>query len=322
MRDASHALTRRTLLALLGAALARPAGAQETAALETPIDVTSLGRRIAGTLARPLSGAPSPVVLIIAGSGPTDRDGNNPLGIAADTYKELAAALAARSVASVRYDKRYVGESNVPPLDDAHERFDDEVADAIAWLRLLANDGRFRGVTVAGHSQGSLTGMLAAERVVPFAFVSLEGAGRDGGTIILEQIAARYPADVTAKARAVIARLEAGETSADVPPALYTLLRPSIQPYLMSWIPYDPAAEIAQLRCPVTIVQGTADTQTGMLDARALAAAAPSARLVVVPEMTHTLKLAGPEIAPIQTYLDPSLPIAPAVVDAIVAAAG
>jgi fermentation-respiration switch protein FrsA (DUF1100 family) len=283
--------------------------------------VTSGRRRLFGTLALPAGAGPFPAVLIIAGSGPTDRDGNNPLEVRADTYKELAAGLAARGVASLRYDKRYVGASDVPPLPETVLRFEDEVTDAVTWLRLLARDRRFERLVIAGHSQGSLTGMLAAERIAVSAFVSLEGPGRPAGTILLAQLAAAYPPDIVARAREIVAQLEDGESANDVPPALYTLFRPSVQPYLMSWFPYDPAREITQLHCSITIVQGTADTQVVLADAQALHAAAPAARLVIVPQMTHTLKQLEPGMDEIRTYLDPSLPIAPAVVDAVTEAA-
>ncbi len=312
-------LSRRAALAGIAASLAPRIAA--AAAAEQPMSVTSDRRRLYGTLALPEGSGPHPAVLIVAGSGPTDRDGNNPLGIRSDTYKELAYALAAGGVASLRYDKRYVGASNVPPVDETRLRYEDEVDDAVAWLRLLRRDSRLGPLTIAGHSQGSLTGMLAAERVAPAAFVSLEGPSRDGGTILLDQIAARFPADVTATAREIVARLEDGETSVDVPAALQTLFRPSVQPYLMSWFAYDPAREIAQLRCSVTIVAGTADTQVPLADARELQAAAPAARLVVVEGMTHTLKVIGPGVEQFRAYVDPAVPIAPAVVDAVAAAA-
>jgi uncharacterized protein len=317
-------VVRREALGLIAAALwpgAALAQRPPAGTAETTVTVDSSRRRIVGTLAIPPGAGRCPVVLIIAGSGPTDRNGNNPLGIRADTYKELAAALTSSGVASLRYDKRYVGASNVPPLDEARLHFEDEVDDATAWLRVLSRDRRFTHVTVAGHSQGSLTGMLAAERVAPAAFVSLEGPGRDGGTLILEQVTSRFSAEIAATARAIVERLDDGETTANVPPALYTLFRPSVQPYLMSWIPYDPSREITQLRCSVTIVQGTDDTQVSLVDARALKAASPSAALVIVSRMTHTLKQLGPGVEQIRTYLDPSLPIAPEVVDAVVAAA-
>lgn len=317
-------LVRREALALLAAALCPgPALAQSPSSgvAETTVTVASSRRRLVGTLSLPPGAQRCPVVLIIAGSGPTDRNGNNPLGIRADTYRELAAALTINGVASLRYDKRYVGASNIPPLDEVRLHFEDEIDDAVAWLRLLSRDRRFTRIAVAGHSQGSLTGMLAAERVVPAAFVSLEGPGRDGGTVILEQVTSRFPAEIAAKAREIVARLDDGETTANVPRALYTLFRPSVQPYLMSWIPYDPAREITQLRCRVTIVQGTDDTQVSLQDAYALKDASPSAELVIVPRMTHTLKQVGPGVEQIRTYLDPSLPIAPEVVDAVAAAA-
>jgi uncharacterized protein len=313
-------LSRRKVLGLAAAAVLLPARAFAQPRLESTVTVTNARRRLVGTLSLPDGPAPFPVVLIVPGSGDIDRNGNNPISINADTYRKLAAALAQRGVASVRYDKRYVGASDVPPLAEVTVRFEDEVGDAVAWLRMLARDRRFRDVIIAGHSQGSLTGMLAAERMLPAAFVSLEGLGQSAGQILIDQLAAQYPPQIVDRARQIVAELDDGETAGDVPAVLQTVFRPSVQPYLMSWFPYDPAREIAQLRCPVTIVQGTADTQVPPSEAQLLKAAAPAARLVIVARMTHTLKLVDPGTDPIRTYLDPSLPIAPEVVDAVAGA--
>ncbi|HKE36190.1 MAG TPA: hypothetical protein VKB39_02070, partial [Candidatus Baltobacteraceae bacterium] len=76
----------------------------------------------------------------------------------------------------------------------------------------------------------------------------------------------------------------------DPPPELAGLFRPSVQPFVISYMKYDPAKEIAKLSLPVTIVQGTADEQVTMDDANALKAADPSAKLVVIAGMNHLLK--------------------------------
>ena len=165
---------------LVAAALVPSAPAAAESFDELQQSVISGRRRLAGTLTLPAGAGRYPTVLIIAGSGPTDRDGNNPLGIRADTYKELAWALAGRGVASLRYDKRYVGASNFPPLDETRLHFEDEVGDAVAWMHGLARDKRVGPITIAGHSQGSLTGMLAAERTraVSVRVARRSGAGR------------------------------------------------------------------------------------------------------------------------------------------------
>lgn len=277
---------------------------------------------IYGTLALPAR-LPSPVVLMIAGSGPTDRDGNSG-PIHPNAYAMLASALSARGIASVRYDKRGIGASAPAATAEKDLRFSTYVDDAAGWLRLLRADGRFAAIAIAGHSEGSLVGMIALQRSSADAFVSLEGAGRPAATVLREQLRSKLPAQLYVQADATVAALVLGRTVPNPPPELAALFRPSVQPYLISWFKYDPAAEIAKARVPVTIVQGTADIQVGMVDARALAAAHPSATLIVIDGMNHVLKHApdtSSQSAIAIGYEDPTLPLEPRVVDAVAHAA-
>lgn len=277
---------------------------------------------IYGTLTLPAK-LPAPVVLIVAGSGPVDRNGNAGTMLRTNAYEELAAALAQRGVASVRYDKRGVGASAKAAPAESDVRIDTYANDVAAWIRQLSADKRFSRTIVAGHSEGSLLGILALQRAKGDAFVSLEGAGRPAGVILDEQLKRNLPAALDAKAEAVVAQLEQGKTVADTPPELAALFRPSVQPYLISYMKYDPAKEIAKLTVPVTIVQGTADVQVTMDDANALKRGAPNAKLVVVQGMDHVLKHAPDtsQAGVAAAYGNPSLPIEPQVVDAVAAAA-
>jgi pimeloyl-ACP methyl ester carboxylesterase len=266
-----------------------------------------------------------PVVLIIAGSGPTDRNGNaGP--VKADTYLLLAAALAIAGVASLRYDKRGVAASASALSDESKLRIDDFVADAAAWIARLRGDERFGRIIVAGHSEGSLIGMLAAERAPVDAFVSLEGLGRPAAAALRTQLndALAGVPDLKAASDRILAALEQGNTVTDVPPQLAALYRPSVQPYLISWFRFDPSVEIAKLKMRVAIVQGTNDVQVPVDNAKLLSAALPSAKLVMVPGMSHPLKDAtgmtrDQQIATV--YVNPALPLAPLVAATIVAAA-
>ena len=267
----------------------------------------------------------SPVVLIIAGSGPTDRNGNAlTMGLHGDTYELLASDLARRDIASLRYDKRGIGASAPAMSSERDLTFDTYVDDAASWLQKLRADGRFTEIVVAGHSEGSLIGMIAVQKAPADAFVSLEGAGRPIAAVLREQLKPKVSPQLYAQADSIITALQNGKTVAEVPADLMLLFRPSIQPYLISWLKYDPAIEMGKLRIPVTIVQGTADVQVTMADAEALHRADPSSRLVVVDGMNHVLKYApdvSSQAAILKGYQDPSLPIAPQVVDAIASAA-
>lgn len=310
-------MNRSTFLGAVAAvstATAVPSRVQ--AASDLPISLETATGTLYGTLTLPPR-TPAPVVLIVAGSGPTDRNGNSALGVRSDTYILLAQALGARGIATVRYDKRGIGASAAAMKAESDLRFDTYVQDAAAWIGLLRGDARFSTVTVAGHSEGSLIGMLALQHANAHAFASLAGAGRPAPAVLREQLAAQLPPEMYAQVDAAITRLQEGHLVPHSSPELTALLRPSVQPYLISWFKYDPAVEIAKLRVPIAIVQGTADVQVTMADAHALQRGAPQARFVVVDGMNHVLKYApdtSTQAAVLRGYNDPTLPIDPEVV--------
>ena len=304
-----------------GGALAMTALRSPADADEAEIVLSTATGNIVGTLL-PAATTPAPVVLIVAGSGPTDRNGNSGL-LQGNPYRLLATALAARGIASVRYDKRGVGASLAAATSELDLRFDIYVNDTADWLRLLRADRRFSHLGLAGHSEGSLIGMIAVQRAAADTFVSLAGVGRALPVVLREQLKARLSPELYAQADTMIAQLEAGQTVADPPAELAQLFRPSVQPYVISMFKYDPAVEVAKVRIPVTIVQGTADVQVSLADAQALKRADPSALLDVVDGMNHVLKYApdtSSQAAILKGYEDPALPVDPHVVDAIAAA--
>lgn len=277
---------------------------------------TSTGT-IHGTLVLPNGPGPHPAAVIIAGSGPTDRDGNSAiLGGANNSLKLLAEGLAERGIASVRFDKRGVAASAAAGPSEAELRFDTYVDDAAAWFEHLESDPRLDAVAFIGHSEGSAIGMIAASRVDAEAFVSIAGIARGAAEVLRDQLRPQLTPELWEESERILAELEAGRTVDSVPPQLYVLYRPSVQPYLVSWLRYVPAAEIAKLDAAVLIVQGTNDIQVGLAEAEALHAAHPGAELLVVEGMNHVLKLVPADPAAQQaSYTDPSLPVAPELVE-------
>jgi pimeloyl-ACP methyl ester carboxylesterase len=264
---------------------------------------------IDGTLTLPAEAHP-PVALLVAGSGPTDRNGNSTLLPGPnDSYLMLALGLAERGIASVRYDKRGVGLSKAAMRSEAELRFDDYVSDAEAWVRKLLQDGRFPGVGIIGHSEGSLVGMLAAARTKTGAYASIAGAGEPASQLIRGQLSS-IPENLRGEAGRILKVLEHGQAVSDVPESLNALFRPSVQPYLLSWFQYDPAAVLAGLGQPVLVAQGTADLQVGVDQAQMLHRAKPDAELRIIEGMNHVLKFVGEDLAKNQrSYSDPSLPV-------------
>jgi pimeloyl-ACP methyl ester carboxylesterase len=232
--------------------------------------------------------------------------------------RQLAEALAAKGIASLRYDKRGIAASRAAGQQESDMRFDFLIDDAVGWARQLRADRRFSTVTIVGHSEGALIGTIAAHRAEASGFVSIAGAGRPAADILREQLGRQLPPTLLAGAETTIATLQAGRTVESPPPELAALFRPSVQPYLISWFRYDPAAELARLRVPVLIVQGTTDVQVPVDDAKRLAAAAPEATLLIIDGMNHVLKSVGTDPAAQRaSYGDPTLPVVPELVDAV-----
>ncbi len=285
-----------------------------------PITLSTGDEKIYGTLQLPDGCGPHPTVLIHAGSGPTTRDGNSwGSAVKNDSLKLLAEGLSSRGVASVRYDKRGIAASQAAgPAKEEDYSIEMLVADLGAWLTQMRSDERFARITIAGHSEGSLIGILAAQQSPPDALASLAGVGRPAGELLHEQLAPQLSAELLAEADAIIAQLEMGNTVDEVSTDLMVLFRPSVQPYLISWLKYDPAVEFAKLSMPLQVVQGTTDIQVKVLDAELLAAANKSAELVIIDDMSHTLKEAS--LDPDEqnkAYTDPSLPVMVELFDAL-----
>ena len=290
------------------------------AANEQQMELTIATGTLSGTLRTPASASPFPAALIIAGSGPTDRDGNSPLLSGKnDSLKMLAAALADAGIASLRYDKRGVGASASALVSEADLRIDHYVDDAAAWMELLSKDPRFRGIAIIGHSEGSLIGMLAAQRGKASAFVSIAGPGEAAPAIIRRQLRGRLPPALASINESILTSLESGKPWPEVPPQLNALYRPSVQPYMISWFRHAPSTEIAKLKIPVALFQGDTDIQVSVSDAEMLHAGCKKCDLRIVRGMNHIMKLVPADNArQVSSYSDPNLPLAPELVEPLV----
>jgi uncharacterized protein len=306
--------------------------------VEEPLEVASGGAKLSGALwlpslraereaSRRSSRLPKgakgklPLVIVIAGSGPTDRDGNSAYGLKSDCYRLLAEGLAKRGVATLRYDKRGVGASPIT-FDVSKVVLDDFVADAAALLAHARKDQRFSTVTLAGHSEGALIATQVARRWKVDALALLAGAGRPLPLLLREQLATKVDAKALADLDRILASLRAGQPLDPVPAALMPLFSPPVRAFLKSEIDLDPAALLAEVKAKTAIVQGDTDAQVTVADARALAAARPDAKLVILPGANHLFKAEPSRALPQASYTDPGRPLVPGVVEAIASLAG
>jgi pimeloyl-ACP methyl ester carboxylesterase len=294
------------------------------AALAAEVPITAPGPQgpLAGTLTD--AGKKAPVVLIVPGSGPTDRDGNNPLGVSASSYRLLAEDLWRRGVSSVRIDKRGLFESKTAVADGNAVTIADYAADVHNWAAVAAKRQAVHCVWLLGHSEGGLIALAAAQEPKDICGLILVATpGRKLGDILREQLRANPAnAPILDPALAALAELEAGRRVdvSTIHPALQGLFAPQVQGFLIDMLAKDPAALAAKVKLPVLIVQGGKDLQVSIPDARALAKAKPDARLLIIPGMNHVLKdvASDDRAGNVTTYRDPSLPVDGQLVGAIV----
>ncbi|MGY6250715.1 alpha/beta hydrolase [Bosea thiooxidans] len=279
---------------------------------------------LSGTALGPSNSA-APVVLIVPGSGPTDRDGNNPLGVQASSYRLIAEGLHARGIRSVRIDKRGMFGSARAIADANAVTIEDYAADIGTWVATIRQRMGTPCVWVLGHSEGGLAALVAAQHIPEICGLLLVSTtGRRLGEVLRDQIGANPAnAPISKQAETIIARLEAGQrvASEDIHPALLPLFRPEVQGFLIGAFALDPTKLIAAYTGPVLILQGLRDIQVGRTDAELLRRAHPNAEMVLLPNANHILKTVTADdwTANIATYKDPDRPLADGVIGALAA---
>lgn len=269
--------------------------------------ITSKGDTLFGTLTLPQNAKPN-VVLIIAGSGPTDRDCNQPF-FQSNSFKMLADSLKKAGIASVRYDKRGVGESKAAVKTEEEVRFVDMADDAVLFIKKIKSEKKFNKIFIAGHSEGSLVGMIAANKESVNGYISISGIAENAAITMSRQIKAGAP-QLSEETELILASLSQGKAYTPKNESLAGLFRPSVQPYLISWFAFDPSVEIQKLSIPVLIIQGNTDLQVTVADAEKLKKAKPDAKLVIIDQMNHPLKTVGiNRDENLASYNKPEMPI-------------
>jgi pimeloyl-ACP methyl ester carboxylesterase len=272
----------------------------------------TINRHVDGTLLVPESVEHPPLVIIIAGSGPTDRNGNQSF-MKNDMLKKLAEGLSKTGIATFRYDKRIVKQLRTRNLDK-NIRFDDFVIDAKSVVNHFKNT--YTSIVIAGHSQGSLVGLLALEAGAN-GFISLAGAANSIEQIILEQISKTAPY-FTADTKRVLDVLKSGQTTTDFPPALSSMFNLDLQPFMSNWMQYSPKELIKKLEIPVLILNGTKDLQVTTSEAQLLKEAKEDAQLVIIENMNHLLfEINGDDLVNSKSYNDNTYPVMPEVLEII-----
>lgn len=267
-----------------------------------------------GTLLTP-SEKTNKAILIISGSGTTDRDGNTKPMYINDGLKKLAEELTDLGFATLRYDKRGVGKSIGETTKAEALRFEQNISDASAWITFLKKS--YPDITVIGHSQGALVGMVAVQKNSVNRFISLAGLSEDAHTTVKRQLS-NQPQFVIDAAYPLLDSLKNGFNVKNVPPYLNSLFNPKIQDYFISFMKYDPRAEIKKLNCPVLVIQGTTDLQITVEGATEMSRKAVNPTLKIIEDMNHVLRKSTSDVNEnMATYNNPSIPLHPEVAGVI-----
>ena len=277
------------------------------------VNITS---QIKGTLTVPETDRAVPLVIFIPDQGVVDRNGND-MRSKHFAYKQLADSLFANNIATYRYDKRTFTQVKNRRVDN-NTILEDFVTDAKKVIGAFAEGRRFSKIVVLGHGQGSLVGMLAAKENVD-KFISIAGAADPIDQIIVEQIAQQQPGlDKLAENTFDKMRAQEGIVE-DIQPALQSILHPSVQPFIKSWMKYDPKKVIAELSFPILIIHGSKDRQIDISNAQQLADSSNSAEVKVIDGMNHIMKRVGDdEILASKSYVDPEYELSDSFIETVI----
>ena len=258
------------------------------------------------------------LVVIHAGSGPTNKDGNTIGGGENNSLKMIAEDLAEQGIASIRYDKRGIGENIALIAREEDLTFEMYVQDVKAIVDYAKADPRFTEVHLLGHSEGALIMTIAAQQSDVASLISLAGTGRSADEILMEQLKATLPPNLIVESDKALQQLKAGKKVTNMSTELYSLFRPSVQPYMISWLKYDPQQEISKVSIPILIIQGKNDIQVTEADAKMLHAANDKATIHYFEHMNHVLKdVKGNREQNLASYSNPKMPLTNGLIDEI-----
>lgn len=283
--------------------------------VERDVYIPTEGGNLLGILAFP-EGVDNPdkAVIFVAGSGPTDRDGNNPLIPGKiDNLKEMAHFLASNGIVTLRYDKRGIAGSSqlftgeTPPFS----MYKDDLINCVEYLKSLGGV-EDKKIYIAGHSEGSTLAIMAGnERSDLAGLILLSGPGFKQAEVLRAQIeeagimAEESGAPQGFKTKLLTALNDLYEALRNDTPfditkyemsedykAIYLSLA-NQRDFAKEWIDVDPSELLKGITAPVCIIQGDADTQVTVADAKSLAAAIEGEELHIFQGIDHVLKKVG-----------------------------
>ena len=270
---------------------------------------------IDGTLIVPEASEARPLAILIGNSGPIDRNGNQQM-VVNNSLRFLAEGLYENNIASFRYDKRIVKQMKRRTLDEKRTNFADFITDAVAVLEYFKKDKRFSKIYIIGHGEGSLVGMITAQNGVN-GFISIAGAGQAIDDLIVAQITKDAPG-LADNARTSFDDLRANGVAYNYSEGIASIFRKEIQPFVFSWMQYNPKEEITKLDIPILIINGDKDIQVQVSEAELLKNAKPDAEYKIIADMNHILKkIEGNDLENSKSYNIYNLPVMPELINTI-----
>jgi len=256
----------------------------------------------------------TPLIIWVHGSGPVDRNGNQPAqNVNANYIKQFRDAVNKENIAFFSYDKRTANKENIAFLKDT--KVIDFATDAEVVIRYFKNKKQFSKIVLLGHSQGSLVAMLASKNTDKY--ISLAGAGKTIDNIMVQQISKNNPT-LGAAARQQFDTLRATGKIKVVHPFLISVFAKPMQSFWLSWMLLDPLEEIKKLSMPVLIINGDKDLQVKIENAEALHAASLKSELVLIKNMNHVLKDIQKDKDNLSSYYQSTFQISKKLIETIV----
>lgn len=256
----------------------------------------------------------SQLIIWIHGSGNVDRNGNQAgVNVGANYIKQFRDSINKQNIAFYSYDKRSANMKNMKFLLKKFT-FDDLVSDAKKVIAHFKKDGRFKDITLIGHSQGSLVAMLASADVNKY--ISLAGPSETIDTTIVKQITGQS-AELGKTAASYFKELKETGSIKEVSPMLLNIFSKQNLPFLSAWIKYDPTKEIKKVTVPTLIINGTKDIQISVEDAKNLKASKGNCELKIIEGMNHVLKHIEKDGDNYLSYQSPNFPLSKELIEVI-----
>lgn len=279
------------------------------------IDLKNGAIQIPGTLSYPQTNKKLPLVIFVHGSGNIDRNGNQTgLPIKANYIKTLADSLNAKGLAFYRYDKRTSVNANLAQLKEII--LSDFVADVKIAITNFSSDKRFSSIHLIGHSQGSLVAMLGLTDEID-AFISIAGPSEAIDKVMVAQLK-KQSEEYAQIAQNHFKELKETDTIQNINPLLASIFNPQNQKFFKSWMRWNPSDEIKKITIPVFILQGDADLQVTVADAKKLHNANPKSMIRVIPKMNHVLKEVNSLEENQKAYMEEAIPLSSKLVSDII----